>query len=145
VSRSESKSECYGGYYMRSQTALVIAILLVSTHAIAKNQGQWESTDADVRRWYRDLRQPDNQFQSCCGEADAYWADSYFVSGDNYVAIITDERDHATLGRIPRSAGDRFVVPNAKIKFDAGNPTGHGVIFIGADGRVLCYVPPGGV
>ncbi len=28
---------------------------------------------------------------------------------------------------------------------DDGNPTGHGIIFIGMGGQVYCYVPPGGV
>jgi hypothetical protein len=32
-----------------------------------------------------------------------------------------------------------------KIKWDDGNPTGHGIIFIGMGGQVYCYVPPGGV
>jgi hypothetical protein len=31
------------------------------------------------------------------------------------------------------------------MKWDAGNPTGHGVIFIGVGGQVYCYVTPGGV
>jgi hypothetical protein len=37
------------------------------------------------------------------------------------------------------------VIPNHKIKFNEGNPTGHGVLFIGASGGIYCYVPPGGV
>ena len=74
----------------------------------------------------------------CCGEADAYEADSFEVSGDHYVAIITNGK-----GEIPE--GRRIQVPNSKIKWDNGNPTGHGIIFIGSFGDVLCYVPPGGV
>jgi hypothetical protein len=35
-------------------------------------------------------------------------------------------------------------VPNTKIKWGSGNPTGHGIIFIGDLGQVLCYLPPGG-
>jgi len=42
-------------------------------------------------------------------------------------------------------SGERIVVPNHKIKWDDGNPTGHGIIFIGMGGQVYCYVPPGGV
>lgn len=41
--------------------------------------------------------------------------------------------------------GTRIPVPNAKMKWDAGNPTGHGIIFIGAQGQVYCFVAPGGV
>jgi len=36
-------------------------------------------------------------------------------------------------------------VPDNKIKWDRGNPTGHGFIFISRVGYVFCYVPPGGV
>ena len=31
------------------------------------------------------------------------------------------------------------------MKWDEGNPTGHGIIFIGTGGQVYCYVTPGGV
>ena len=41
---------------------------------------------------------------------------------------------HATTshsGRRHIENGKRFAVPNTKIKWDRGNPTGHGIIFIG--------------
>ena len=41
--------------------------------------------------------------------------------------------------------GMRIAVPNSKMKWDQGNPTGHGIIFIGAAGALYCYVAPGGV
>ena len=41
--------------------------------------------------------------------------------------------------------GTRIPVPNFKMKWDAGNPTGHGIIFIGTQGQVFCYVTPGGI
>jgi len=89
--------------------------------------------------------QPDNPNLSCCGLADAYWADSYEVKGDQYVAIITDTRDDLKLGRAQHiEAGTRVTVPNNKIKWDRSNPTGHGIIFIGIGGDVFCYLPPGG-
>jgi hypothetical protein len=66
---------------------------------------------------------------SCCAEADAYWADSFEVDGDRYVAIITDERPDGPLGRPHRESGEKIVVPNHKIKWDDGNPTGHGIIY----------------
>jgi hypothetical protein len=120
-----------------------LALVLLSSSTPARDQGQWEATDADVRAWYRDLKQPDNPRVTCCGEADAYWADSFEVHGDQYVAIITDERADSNLGRPPIAVGTRILVPNYKLKTDAGNPTGHGVIFVGG-GQVLCYVAPGG-
>ena len=112
---------------------------------LVRDLGQWDAQPADVRHWFQSLMQPDHPEQSCCGEADAYWADSYEVQGDQYVAIITDEREDWMLRRPHREPGERFIVPNAKIKWDQGNPTGHGVLFIGSAGQVYCYVPGGGV
>ena len=54
---------------------------------------------------------------------------------------------HATTSHsvaVTSKTGKRFAVPNTKIKWDRGNPTGHGIIFIGYGDEVLCYVPPGG-
>jgi hypothetical protein len=92
----------------------------------------------EVRRWFQGLRQPDNPAASCCGEADAYEADIFEVETDHYVAIITDGK-----GDIPN--GTKIAIPNNKMKWDEGNPTGHGIIFIGLQGQVFCYVAPGGV
>jgi hypothetical protein len=75
---------------------------------------------------------------SCCGEADAFEADTFEVEGDHYVAIVTDGK-----GAVPN--GTRIAVPNEKMKWDAGNPTGHGIVFIGSQGQLYCYVAPGGV
>lgn len=81
---------------------------------------------------------------SHCGLTDAYWADSYEVKGDQYVAIITDTRNDIKLGWAQHiEAGTRVTVPNNKIKWDHSNPTGHGIIFIGIGGDVFCYLPPG--
>ena len=83
-----------------------------------------------VREWYQALMQPDNPAASCCGEADAYWADSFEVDGDRYVAIITDPRPDEPLRRKHVDVGTRIVVPNHKLKYDQSNPTGHGIIFL---------------
>jgi hypothetical protein len=70
---------------------------------------------------------------SCCGEADAFE-----VEGDHCVAIIRD-------GKGVLENGTRIPVPNQKMKWDAGNPSGHGIIFIGPQRQVYCYVTPGGL
>jgi hypothetical protein len=106
--------------------------------ALARDNGQWADSPAAVRQWFQSLMQPDNPYLSCCGEADAFEADTFEVDGDQYIAIITDGK-----GVIP--PGTRIPIPNAKMKWDAGNPTGHGIVFIGAQGQVYCYVAPGGV
>ena len=128
---------------LKASIWLAVIVLVVST-ASARDVGQWASVDPAQRQWFNGLMQPDNPGLSCCGEADAYWADSYEVNGDQYVAIITDTRDDAPLHRPHVENGRRITVPNTKIKWDRGNPTGHGIIFISGS-HVYCYLPPGGV
>jgi hypothetical protein len=122
------------------------AVLVLSIcKAPARDLGQWDGVDPAQRLWFNGLRQPDYPHLSCCGLADAYWADSFEVNGNQYVAIITDTRDDKSLGRTRHiEAGTRVAVPNSTIKWDSGNPTGHGIIFVGNLGQVLCYLPPGG-
>jgi len=123
-----------------------VVILALCVHAArARDYGQWEATDQDVRAWYQALMQPDNPAVSCCGEADAYWADSFEVDGDKYVAIITDPRPDEPLRRKHVPIGTKIVVPNHKLKYDQSNPTGHGIIFLSRGDYVYCYVAPGGV
>jgi hypothetical protein len=112
--------------------------LIVFLLMLAADNGQWAGQPANVRHWFNSLMQPDKPNVSCCGEADAFEADQFEIEGDHYVAIITDGH-----GLIP--SGTRIPVPNTKMKWDAGNPTGHGVLFIGSNGTIYCYVAPGGV
>jgi hypothetical protein len=125
--------------------ALIITLLALSSPASARDLGQWENQPTYVRQWFQNLMQPDNPVMSCCGESDAYWADSFEVDHGQYVAIITDDRPDVPLGRPHREIGEKIVVPNHKIKWDDGNPTGHGILFIGGGGQVYCYITPGGV
>jgi hypothetical protein len=124
-----------------SATRFAIAIGAVSIlagQAFARDDGQWGDRPASIRQWFQSLMQPDRPEMSCCGEADAFEADNFEADGDSYVAIITNGR-----GIMPN--GTRIPVPNAKMKWDAGNPTGHGIIFLGRNKQVYCYVTPGGV
>ena len=120
------------------------AALAMLLPAAARDNGQWGDQPAKIRQWFQSLMQPDNPAVSCCGEADAFEADAFEVEGDHYVAIVTDGK-----GVIPN--GTRIPVPNQKMKWDAGNPTGHGIVFLRPEmvrlneWTVYCYVAPGGV
>ena len=88
--------------------------------------------------WVRTLMQPDNPMVSCCGEADRFETDDYeVVNGELYAIITTGEGQMFN--------GLHVKVPPGKLKWDAGNPTGHGQIFMNGPNNVYCYVPPGGV
>lgn len=115
-----------------------LGLVIISSIAIARPSPQWRNSPGDIRAWFQSLMQPDNPYVSCCGEADAFEADSFEVEGDHYVAVVTD-------GKGEIAQGTRIAVPNSKMKWDAGNPTGHGIIFIGSEGQVYCYIAPGGV
>jgi cbb3-type cytochrome oxidase maturation protein len=117
---------------------ILAAFLWAVAQVHARDNGQWNDSPINIREWFQSVMQPDNPAVSCCGEADAFEADSFEIDGDHYVAIITDGK-----GVIP--SGTRVQVPNNKMKWDRGNPTGHGIIFIGSSGQVYCYVAPGGV
>jgi hypothetical protein len=117
----------------------------VASHR-ARDNGQWENCDLTMRQWFWTLMQPDHPTSSCCGEADAYWADGLEVKGGLVIAIITDTRPDEPLGRPHVPVGARFVVPPEKLKWDRGNPTGHIVIFLNVyDGEVYCYVTGTGI
>jgi hypothetical protein len=95
---------------------VIPALALLSLPALARDNGQWGNQPLAVRQWFQGLMQPDHKEQSCCGEADAYEADSFEVKDDQYVAIITDGKGVIPNGtRIPvpirRSNGMRAIPP----------------------------------
>jgi len=69
---------------------IAVALFLLALPAAARDLGQWEGQPGSVRQWFQRLMQPDNPYQSCCGEADAFEADNFEIAGDQYVAIITN-------------------------------------------------------
>src|SRR6185369_466569 len=102
---------------------------------------EWENSPPHIRKWFHGLMQPDHPRTSCCGDADAYEVDLFERDGNNWVAIVTGQGPGvANKPHIPE--GTRISVPNSKMKWDQGNPTGHGIIFIGSNGEVYCYVTP---
>ena len=111
----------------------------------ARDLGQWQNSDATIREWYQTLMQPDLPTISCCGEADAYWADEIHVRGGRTFAVITDDRNDAPRGRPHVDVGTEIEIPPNKLKWDRSNPTGHGVVFLSRQGYVFCFVQPGGV
>jgi hypothetical protein len=112
--------------------------------ASARDLGQWGGSDPAVRQWYQALMQPDVPNASCCGEADAYWADDVHVRNGKTYATVTDDRTDEPLKRPHVDIGTEIEIPNNKLKWDGGNPTGHGIVFLGRSGYVFCYVQPEG-
>ena len=119
---------------MRRYLILAIALVLSGTSAWGHDE---EIPYAD---WMRSLKQPDKPDYSCCGPADQYYVREYRASqkpGVAFAAIV--------IGRdgLPDFPLD---IPDQKVVWDRVNPTGRGVVFIGAGDRledrtVLCFVP----
>lgn len=93
--------------------------------------------------WYAGLMQPDNPTAPCCGVADAYWCDDYYAKGGKAFCKITDDR--IVKGRPPVPVGTEIEIPERKLKWDRGNPTGHSIVFLSSGGAVFCFVQSGGV
>lgn len=120
-------------------------LLLLTTTVFARDAGQWSDSPPYIGEWFKALKQPDNKLMSCCGKADAYWADKTETgpNGELY-AIITDDRDDEPLRRRHVPIGTKILIPPHKIKWDQGNPTGHAVIFLSTSNEPFCYVQNGG-
>ena len=81
--------------------AVVISALIFAwvPRAHARDIGQWENNDPARSAWFKQQKIPGfnpgtMSIESCCGEADAYYTDSYeMAEGGAYIAIITDDRD----------------------------------------------------
>ena len=124
---------------------LCVAIALaVLNPAHSRDRGQWNGGDAALRDWHQALMRPDAPASSCCGEADAYFCDDYRMEGGRSVCTITDDRPDGPRGRPHVDVGTVIEIPSHKLKWDRGNPTGHGVIFMNWQRVVFCYVQPGG-
>jgi hypothetical protein len=150
VSKAEGITE--GGNMINLRGLIILALVALAwalSHAHARDAGQWGATPKEEREWFARQKMPDRPIVSCCGEADAYFSDSFVVENGRVFAIITDDRDDAPLGRPHIDVGTRIEVPAEKFKDsrDDPNPTGHGVLFVGTYRKfdVYCYIAPTGV
>jgi hypothetical protein len=125
--------------------ALIGAAAVYSSSVYAHDKGQHEGLDPVVKSWYEKLMQPDNPTMSCCGEADAYWADKIEYRNGKVYATVTDDRDDKPLKRAHIPNGTVVEIPKSKLKWDNGNPTGHAIVFMTGVGYVMCFVQGTGI
>ncbi len=123
-------------YYVVFMGALIwlIGIAAVGLAGMAYGHDGDPSHDA----WYMSLKQPDNPNVSCCGVADAYWCDDISVKDGKTFCALTDDRHIA--GRPDLPMGMKIEIPDRKLKWDRGNPTGHAIVFLSSGGAVYCFV-----
>lgn len=125
--------------------ACLLIPLLQGLQAHAHDSGQWEDNSPAIREWYQGLLQPDVPNASCCGEADAYWCDTINVRGTRTFCTITDDRPDEPRRRPHVDIGTEIEIPNNKLKYDRGNPTGHAIVFISRQRYVYCFVQSSGI
>ena len=77
----------------------------------------------------------------CCGEADAYWCDDYYVRDGHTFCKITDDRPDEPLKRPHVPVGTEIAIPDYRMKHSDGNPTGHTIVFLKPLERVTFYDP----
>lgn len=121
-----------------------LAIALTPMLACARDLGQWENSDPVVKQWYRSLMMPDLPTSPCCGEADAYYCDEIHVKDGRTFCSITDDRPDAPLRRPHLDVGTVIEIPDKKLTWKDGNPTGHAVVFVSREKTVYCFVQNGG-
>ena len=144
----------YKWHYLSIVIGVAAAVLMLAAMISASNAGSIYATP-DVSHWYGSLRQPDAPAVSCCGEADAYYADKVdtckpadakhyyqdpmeFLNDCALVAIITDTRPDVrrlpigfTVVRQHIPVGTRIPIMKEKIrKYPSRNPTGHNIVFV---------------
>jgi hypothetical protein len=127
---------------------ITLFILVISSTALAHgDKPHWEDMTPELKEWYGSLKRPDVPEYSCCGLADAYWADIVEVKDGQVIVTITDDRPDGPLGRPHRPVGTKIMVPadkmvnlNNGVNANKGNPTGHSILFIGRGEIVYCFV-----
>lgn len=121
----------------------ILGMLFQPAHG--RDLGQWGNSDPDTKKWFQTLMMPDNPTISCCGEGDAYYCDTINVKEGRTYCTITDDRDDVPLRRTHIAIGTVIEVPDFKLKWDRGNPTGHTLVFLTPGGIVLCFVQSTGI
>ena len=96
----------------------MVSGLAVGAHA--RDLGRWDAVDPALRHCYQALMQPDVPTASCCGEADAYFADEIHVRDGKTYAVITDERPDEQRNRPHLDVGTEIEIPERKLKWDRG-------------------------
>ena len=126
-------------------TIMTLCAVFLTAGTCARDLGQWENVDPEIRAWYQKLMMPEVPTASCCGEADAYWCDDVHVRDGKTFCTITDDRDNTKLMRTPVPIGTEVEIPDKKLTWKDGNPTGHSIVFLSTAGYVYCFVQNGGV
>jgi hypothetical protein len=133
----------------------VLILLMGLGNSHARPSEKWAQASPERQEFFKKAMRPDylpSQYP-CCGESDAYEADDFETDPDGNLYAILTCNDEATCQ--PPDAdkaialGTRILIKPEKLlpppPTEPANLTGHGIVFVTADGRnVFCFALPGG-
>lgn len=117
------------------RSALAFVAVLAATTALARDTGQWGNQPPEIRAWFQSVMQPENPYQSCCGEADAFDAEMVGEEPDGAMDV------RILAGPVTEWIGTVVIVPREKLQVRYGNPLDKIILFIGAGGKIYCLIP----
>ena len=108
---------------------IAFAALLVTTTALARDNGQFGNVPPEIRAWFKSVKS--HAGVPCCDIADGHRTDYDMREGQYWVPI-----------------NDQWIrVPAEAVVDDAGNPTGDAVVWyteFNSNVYIRCFVPGGG-
>jgi hypothetical protein len=108
---------------------MTLAALLISTPALAHDNGQFGNVPPEVRAWFKGVKSPNGI--PCCDIADGHRTD-YDMRNNKYWVPIN---------------GKWQIVPDEAVLKNDGNPTGDAVVWytiFNGTAYIRCFVPGGG-
>ncbi len=132
-----------------SRPIIFIIMLVAFGLAMISTAFAHDPDNPQIDKWYESLKMPDQPAMSCCGESDAYWCDGIHVRQGRTYCVVTDDRPDEPLHRTHLELGTEILIPDHKLTWKDGNPTGHAILFIspgviGSERVVYCFVQNGG-
>ena len=117
---------------------VILALLLLTAPALARDGGRWAQSDPATREWFRSQKVPAGPHAgtSCCSEADGVYAEEDIEDGQYVVTFEAHGRQVKRM-RVPE---DRVI--------REPNRHGRAVVwfwFENAEPRIRCFIPGGGV
>ncbi len=133
------------GFVVRWRRLALLAAVLAGMAFLAAPAAAHDHDHPELDAWYKSLMMPDMPNIPCCGKADAYWCDKINVKDGKTFCTITDDRPNEPLHRMPVPVGTVIEIPDHKLTWKYGNPTGHAIVFLSRQMSVYCFVQGGGV
>lgn len=106
----------------------IVLFFLVSTSALAINDGRWDNIDPLTKKWFESVKSPHGV--PCCSVADGH-VTSWEIREDGHYWVPIE--------------GKWYLVPSESVVKNAGNPFNQAVVWYTKQGDeiyyIRCFVP----